>query len=147
METIHLDHNQVTNIGENSFCGLPMLKHLWLSHNNIEGLDKDSFGCLKHLSYINLSHNRILDITKGLFEPLSNSLKELILSNNHLSLVGDSPITAVPLSRLTYLDLQNNEINKSMKVEGTEKQSKIPTHTDNSGLDLDNPPSKKKIKY
>jgi Leucine-rich repeat (LRR) protein len=112
VEKLHLDYNQIRNIGENSFCGLPKLKHLWLSHNNIEGLDKKSFMCLKHLSYINLSHNRILDITKGLFEPLSSSLKELILSNNHLSLVGDSPITSVPLSTLTYLDLQNNDINK-----------------------------------
>ena len=112
MEKLHLNYNQIRNIGENSFCGLPKLKHLWLSHNNIEGLDKKSFMCLKHLSYINLSHNRILDITKGLFEPLSSSLKVLILSNNHLSLVGDSPITSVPLSTLTYLDLQNNDINK-----------------------------------
>ena len=111
VEDLYLDRNHLSYIGENSFCGLPMLKYLGLSHNSIDQLDKNSFKCLKHLTYIDLSYNQILDITRGLFDPISESLTNLILSNNHLSVLY-SPITTVPLARLTYLDLQNNEIIK-----------------------------------
>lgn len=119
IEILYLDYNQLRYVGENSFCGLPMLKNLWLSHNNIDRLDKESFRCLDHLSYIDLSHNQILDITRGLFEPTANTLTKLILSHNHLSVLY-SPLTAVSLSRLTYIDLQNNEI---IKIEGRSLQS------------------------
>ena len=111
VETLYLDSNYLSYIGENSFCGLPMLKYLRLSHNSIDQLDKNSFKCLKHVTYIDLSYNQILDITRGLFDPISDSLTNLILSNNHLSVLY-SPITTVPLAKLTYLDLQNNEIIK-----------------------------------
>ena len=114
IESLYLDYNKLHYIGENSFCGLLRLKHLWLSYNNIDRLDKNSFKCLKHLSYIDLSHNQILDITRGLFDPLSRSLKELILSNNHLSVIY-SPMSLLPLASLKYLDLRNNEI---IKIEG-----------------------------
>ena len=114
IESLYLDYNNVDYIGRNSFCGLSRLKNLWLSFNNIDRLHRNSFKCLKHLSYIDLSHNQILDVTRGLFEPLANSLKELILSHNHLSVINPS-MSSLPLTRLTYLDLQNNEI---IKIEG-----------------------------
>ena len=114
IESLYLDYNNLHYIGENSFCGLSRLKNLWLSHNAIDRFDKNSFKCLKQLSYIDLSHNQILDITRGLFEPFGDSLKELILSHNHLSVIS-SPMSSISLKRLSYLDLRNNEI---IKIEG-----------------------------
>ena len=84
LETIHLQHNNLTKIYGSVFNDLPGLKVLNLSANHLETLPNGLFSKNVNLREIYLQNNKLYQLPKDIFANL-NELMVLDLSNNQLS--------------------------------------------------------------
>eukprot|EP00118_Oscarella_pearsei_P015647 m.142382 g.142382 ORF g.142382 m.142382 type:complete len:435 (+) comp38361_c0_seq2:164-1468(+) len=72
-----LSKNELLTIANTSFFYFPYLERLDLSYNNISYIDPDALMIQDRLYYVFLSNNPLRVIKKGLFGPLSGSIKLL----------------------------------------------------------------------
>ncbi len=81
LETINLNHNQITVIQSDTFSHLINLKYLSLSNNQIQNLSQ--LNGLEKLETLFIDYNQLEKIVAYTFTNLIN-LKELYLNNNKL---------------------------------------------------------------
>ncbi|XP_043483057.1 relaxin receptor 1 isoform X2 [Leptopilina heterotoma] len=76
LDQLYLDENNLEEITETLFAGLPKLKTLSLEGNRIKSIHKNAFQHFENLTELNLSYNKITKIESTLFQPLI-SIKKL----------------------------------------------------------------------
>jgi Leucine-rich repeat (LRR) protein len=108
---VDLSNNFCTILSPHFFKYFRSLSYLDLSHNALgESFENDKkgeiFENLQQLVLLNISHNRIVRLPKKIFRNLF-LLENLNLSDNSLS---ELHIPVHHMTRLTYLDLSNNQL-------------------------------------
>ena len=96
LESLSLQHNQISTLSKEAFSGLSKLKRLDLMENKITELPKEVFSGVSNLKELNLGHNKLTELPKGAFSGLSK-LETLVLFGNHLKkddIPGFSNLTA-----------------------------------------------------
>ncbi|XP_043565840.1 lumican [Chiloscyllium plagiosum] len=132
---LYLHSNQLTGIPNNAFENATGLQWLVLDDNQItsDNVGKNAFSKLKSLKRLYLNRNNLTDVVRG----LPKSLKELRLSSNRISKVGN---TLRGLENLTTLQLNDNKLKDVGSLSGL----KSLTYLDLSGNQLaklpDDPP-------
>lgn len=136
IETIELDHNDISSLSRQGLFNLTKLHHLsisnnsisrieidtWeftqslisldLSHNNISEFKPQHLDCLQRLKHLNLGHNKIQYLMENTFDCVKN-LEDLNLRRNKLSWIIEDPGAAPPfkpLRKLKKLDLYGNNL-------------------------------------
>ncbi|PIK57266.1 hypothetical protein BSL78_05836 [Apostichopus japonicus] len=136
IEQIHLNRNNLFEIGEGTFSNLTKLSALFLGHNRLTDLSPNLFMDLSALLLIHLNSNQLTRIPNGLFEPLhhlkildlsSNSIVDIYpwvfpfssetinLANNRLQSI-PRPLSSESLMELSTLDIRINEISDATNV-------------------------------
>ncbi|XP_065177284.1 leucine-rich repeat neuronal protein 1-like isoform X2 [Sycon ciliatum] len=105
--TLFLDINQIQNLSDGVFSGLPNLRELYLYNNQIQNLSDGVFSGLTNLQRLDLDNNQIQTLSNGVFTGLTN-LTTLYLNNNQIQTLSDGVFTG--LTNLQYLHLYNNQI-------------------------------------
>ena len=83
LRTLDIGENNITNIRNNDFDGLPNLYGLRLAGNGIRTLNEEVFSSIPTLQVLNLAHNRLDKVDQSVFNPLKG-LRMLRLDNNQL---------------------------------------------------------------
>lgn len=109
LHRLHLIHNHLKMIHENSFKGLSNLIELNLKDNYISVIDDGAFDDLCTLQYCDVSHNRLAGIHKGVLKHLFQ-LRFLNLSSNLLSAFHDGIFKNC--SNLETLDINHNNFSE-----------------------------------
>ncbi|XP_037946593.1 leucine-rich repeats and immunoglobulin-like domains protein 3 [Teleopsis dalmanni] len=136
IETIELDHNDITSLNRQGLFNLTKLQHLSLSNNSISRIELDTFefteslksldlshnnisefkpqhlDCLQHLKHLNLGHNKIQYLADNTFECVKN-LEDLNLRRNKLAWIIEDQGAIPPfkaLGKLKKLDLYGNNL-------------------------------------
>ncbi|XP_061163502.1 slit homolog 3 protein-like isoform X2 [Saccostrea echinata] len=99
--TIDLTENQLTDIQQGDFQGLPNVQNLRLSRNGLSAIAPRAFGNLEQLMSLDLSLNPITRIHDKAFEGLSH-LRSLTLTNTKLRRIG-KPFNEIPNVSTLYL--------------------------------------------
>lgn len=105
LEELHLNHNKISAIGNETFDGLTSLTVLNLRGNFLDTIGRSVFRTMPKMEELNLGQNRISRIDIGAFDGLPN-LRVLILDDNQLSTVPS--IAMAPLTNLAELFLGIN---------------------------------------
>jgi len=106
INSLYLDHNDITTIDPGTFVKIATLKTLSLKDNKMQTLDKKSFQGLKNLENLNLSQNYITSLSSGTFSVMK-SLKTLSLAHNTIEKL-EGEVFSIPT--LQILDLSFNSI-------------------------------------
>ncbi|XP_069696521.1 uncharacterized protein [Periplaneta americana] len=107
IESLHLDHCEISYIDVDAFNGLILLDFLSLDDNLLTGLKVGTFKNLTHLQSLHLAYNRIENLDAGIFEGLT-SLEWLDLAHNLLYSLGSD--TFIGLTNLKKLLLWHNRL-------------------------------------
>ncbi|XP_062590481.1 leucine-rich repeat-containing protein 15-like isoform X1 [Saccostrea cucullata] len=99
--TIDLTENQLTDIQQSDFQGLPNVQNLRLSRNGLSAITPRAFKNLEQLMSLDLSLNPITRIHDKAFEGLSH-LRSLTLTNTKLRRIG-KPFNEIPNISSLYL--------------------------------------------
>ena len=102
-------HNRIVHLSDLAFVGLSQLNHLDLSHNLLAAIPKSAFTDLTQLSDLNLSNNSIVVLPPRAFSSLAQLLS-LNLSNNQLNFEPGKSEIFMGLIRLVVLNLSNNQL-------------------------------------
>jgi len=133
LDTLAMDHNQLTKLSAGDFEGLPRLTSLSLDYNKISHIDNEAFRGLEgNLQYLSITHNKLNYIPAPSLRPLhqlitlhlddnnitrleshtfsgyGEHIKNLWLQNNHIHQIPDE--TFEDLHSLEWLKLWNNEL-------------------------------------
>ncbi|XP_030372403.1 toll-like receptor 7 [Scaptodrosophila lebanonensis] len=111
LQTLNLQHNNITALAPNSLAGLSSLRVLNLSYNHLESLPTDAFAGNKELRELHLQCNDLYDLPKGLLHRLEQLLV-LDLSGNQLTSHHVDNNTFAGLIRLIVLNLANNALTR-----------------------------------
>ncbi|KAH8354874.1 hypothetical protein KR093_000115 [Drosophila rubida] len=111
LQTLHLQHNNISTLAPSSLAGLSSLRVLNLSHNHLESLPADAFAGNKELRELHLQHNDLYDLPRGLLHRL-DQLLVLDLSGNQLTSHHVDNSTFAGLIRLIVLNLANNALTR-----------------------------------
>lgn len=85
LKVLNAMHNNISELVENNFQHLTMLRELYVSWNAIQTISSNAFDGLKFLQILDLSHNNVKEIGFNVFSYLV-SLNKLDLSwNRHLN--------------------------------------------------------------
>ncbi|XP_057660617.1 chaoptin-like [Diorhabda carinulata] len=104
LRKLHLDHNVIATLDQNTFMHLTSLEYLSLQQNKIKLVGKKAFFGLQNLQSLDLSKNFINQLHIGQFANMSQ-LRILNLSGNHLSYL---PKEIFKSTRVEMLDLSFN---------------------------------------
>jgi Leucine-rich repeat (LRR) protein len=137
LKRIWLAHNEIRELGDNSFMGATALENLVLHNNKIERISEKAFNGLLQLKSLELQNNLITKLSGNAFSPLKK-LKEINLSENKIEQIdgnvfsgaskleflnfGDNKIKNLPANlfanqqNLTIVFMQNNQIEKLPKT-------------------------------
>lgn len=92
LRTINLRSNQIQNVDKNAFSYLSKLHYLDLSDNAIKVLEKDLFSESIHLTKLSLAQNKIISVSMALFDS-HKQLQMVNFNQNEIqTLVKDSDI-------------------------------------------------------
>lgn len=83
---LFINGNDIEDLPEASFEGIPRLRTINLRHNNIKSIDKNAFSYLSKLHFLDLSDNQIETLEKDLFSE-SIHLTKLSLAQNKIKSV------------------------------------------------------------
>ncbi|EDW74847.2 uncharacterized protein Dwil_GK15901 [Drosophila willistoni] len=111
LQTLSLQHNNISSLAPNSLAGLSSLRVLNLSYNHLESLPADAFAGNKELRELHLQGNDLYDLPKGLLHRLEQLLV-LDLSGNQLTSHHVDNNTFAGLIRLIVLNLSNNALTR-----------------------------------
>ncbi|ALC41374.1 18w [Drosophila busckii] len=111
LQTLSLQHNNITTLGASALAGLSSLRVLNLSHNHLESLPAAAFAGNKELRELHLQHNDLFELPKGLLHRLEQLLV-LDLSGNQLTSHHVDNNTFAGLIRLIVLNLSNNALTR-----------------------------------
>ncbi|XP_017868463.1 PREDICTED: toll-like receptor 7 [Drosophila arizonae] len=111
LQTLSLQHNNISSLAPSSLAGLSSLRVLNLSHNHLESLPAAAFAGNKELRELHLHHNDLYDLPKGLLHRLEQLLV-LDLSANQLTSHHVDNNTFAGLIRLIVLNLSNNALTR-----------------------------------
>ncbi|GLG98202.1 Toll-like receptor 7 [Gryllus bimaculatus] len=111
LQALHLQHNEMTDIGGEAFAGLASLRTLNMSHNRLDVLPEGLFASCRELREIDLHNNSLYELGRGLFHRLEQLLV-LDLSYNQLSSGQIDDGTFVGLIRLIVLNLAHNSLTR-----------------------------------
>lgn len=106
---LSLSYNAITQISENSFINLMLLKKLSLKGNLIKHIDENNFLYLKNLELLDLSHNKMKTLPQNWMLPLIK-LQYLNMNSNEFASVSDLAINQK--STLMHLFVVSNEFDK-----------------------------------
>lgn len=106
----------LSSLPHDLFHGLYNLEYLDLSYNQLEEIDVDAFSDLHKLRYLSLKHNHFCSTrllkNPQLFAPFQDTIEELDLSFNKITVSGSDPIIPVFLSKLQSLHLDSNPLSQ-----------------------------------
>jgi len=107
VNSISLENNEITQIGQNTFSNCQSLTHVYLYNNKINQLDENSFIGASKVQYLYLNNNPIQNFPKNIFKPLTNLIHFYAYSTN-LSVIHSDSFGIH--QKLTQLYLQYNQI-------------------------------------
>ncbi|XP_031424399.1 amphoterin-induced protein 3 [Clupea harengus] len=84
--TLDFNHNQLSQLEEGSFAGLPRLDSLQLAHNRLVALARGTFRNASSLRHLDLSSNLLRVVEQHYFQELVG-MEELLLFNNRITQV------------------------------------------------------------
>ncbi|XP_049821526.1 leucine-rich repeat-containing protein egg-6-like [Aethina tumida] len=102
LKVLHLNKNNLTNLGDGIFNSLIYLEELYLEFNKIENITDHAFAGLNNLKILNLSENRLHQISQSI--NFLGNLQSIYIGNNFIS------IENLYNHRVKYLDLSSNNI-------------------------------------
>lgn len=111
LDTLDISHNHFVLLPANGFGILKRLKLLKINSNEISMLADKALGGLRTLQIIDLSSNKIVALPSELFKDPSQSVQEIHLQNNSISVL--SPGLFSNLVQLQALDLSINQLTSS----------------------------------
>lgn len=109
LTNLYLDYNRVAALSSDIFGSInpEEIKYMSLARNVIRELPAGSFQVFTNLIYLDLSGNSLATITSDTFMGLESSLRDLRLSQNKITGIGNIPLE---LNELKLLDLSDNNI-------------------------------------
>lgn len=111
LRTLDLSKNRISVLQPRVFSSLRRLDYLNLAGNDINVVQDEAFYGLSSLKSIDLSGNRIVALPAGVFQEAANSLKELKLQNNSITVLAPGLLTN--MNQLVALDLSRNMLTSS----------------------------------
>ncbi|KAJ8874122.1 hypothetical protein PR048_024963 [Dryococelus australis] len=110
LETLFLQSNRITSLGESTFSGTPVLREMSLSFNKLRKVDPLTFTEIsKNLQSIELSFGVDNEhLLSDILKPLKH-LQWLSLDNNNLVEIASN--TLYSFGKLQYLDLEYSRLN------------------------------------
>jgi len=111
---VHLDGNNLSQLGPESFLGRSKVTALYLNSSKITGLSNRTFVGLTGLKELYLDHNQLVSLTGEFQFAGLSELEVLQLDNNHLQVI--SKHSFLLLGKLRVLSLHNNLL-VSLQVE------------------------------
>ena len=111
LEILDISHNHFVLLPANGFGTLKRLKFLKINNNEISMLADKALGGLRTLTTVDLSSNKIVALPSELFKDPSQSIQEIHLQNNSISVL--SPGLFSNLVQLQALDLSINQLTSS----------------------------------
>lgn len=112
LQVLDAKNVKLQEIFRDDFQKAAELSDLDLSNNKINHLENKVFVHLKQLTSINLSHNLISTIHDGAFEGMSNRLKAIDLSFNHLLQIGEIHFVHFKEQKNLCLNFNHNKISE-----------------------------------
>lgn len=109
VQTLRLDHNNLTALKRGQFSKMTQLIVLNVSHNSIDLVPSGIFRGLYRIRHIDLRSNNLATLAVGVFEGLAN-LRAVYLQDNLIQLIDSRTFTQLPQLRL--LQLSRNHINE-----------------------------------
>lgn len=109
LSNLYLDYNRVAALSSDILGSIQPedIKYMSLSRNVIRELPPGSFQMFRNLRYLDLSGNSLANINADTFTGLEVSLRELRVSHNRITGIGNVPLA---LRKLRILDLSDNNI-------------------------------------
>lgn len=109
LSNLYLDYNRVAALSSDILGSIQPedIKYMSLSRNVIRELPSGSFQMFRNLRYLDLSGNSLANINADTFTGLELSLRELRVSHNRITGIGNVPLA---LRKLRILDLSDNNI-------------------------------------
>lgn len=104
LKELHLNHNKIGSITNETFTGLGQLTSLNLGDNFLDELSASVFVTLPKLEELNLSKNRISRIDPNAFNGLTN-LRVLYLNDNTLSTVPSDALAKLTVLAELYFSI------------------------------------------
>ncbi len=111
VQSLDLDHNQLTTLQQNAFAGLTNLEYLDLQNNPLTTIQPDAFAGLTNLKDLSLRNNQLRTIKPNAFAGLTN-LGFLFLNNNQLTTIQPNAFAGLPNLRFRYL--KNNQLSTTI---------------------------------
>lgn len=108
VQSLKLDHNNLTALKRGQFSKMTQLIALNVSHNGIDLVSSGIFRGLYRLRHIDLRSNHLATLAVGVFDGLAN-LRAIYLQDNLIQLVDSRTFSQLPQLRL--LQLGRNQIN------------------------------------
>ncbi|TRY94572.1 hypothetical protein DNTS_024387 [Danionella cerebrum] len=100
--TLDLNHNQLENLEEGNFAGLPKLATILLAHNQLRRLTAGTFRNISKIHHLDLSSNQLTIIEQHYFQDLV-AIEELLLYNNRIVRVESKALSGLSNLRKAYL--------------------------------------------
>lgn len=107
LNSIHLEHNEISQLSRLAFPSLNSLLELHLDHNRISQIEEGTFSTLLALNMLSLRHNNLSSIPVAALKDLT-SLQSLYLSGNMIQRLSRRAFGTLPI--VFYLDLDHNNI-------------------------------------
>lgn len=109
LSNLYLDYNRVAALSSDILGSIQPedIKYMSLSRNVIRELPPGSFEMFRNLRYLDLSGNSLATISADTFQGLDAALRELRVSQNRITGIGNVPLA---LRKLRILDLSDNNI-------------------------------------
>ncbi|XP_047990471.1 LOW QUALITY PROTEIN: toll-like receptor 7 [Leguminivora glycinivorella] len=111
LQSLYLQHNNITDISSEAFNGLVSMRVLNISHNHLHTLPEGLFANARELREVYLNDNSLFELARGIFHRLEQ-LIVLDLSSNQLTSNHIDDGTFLGLIRLIVLNLSNNALTR-----------------------------------
>ncbi|KAK6631872.1 hypothetical protein RUM43_013938 [Polyplax serrata] len=111
LQSLYLQHNDMTDITSGALAGLVSLRVLNVSNNNLESLPEGLFVSCRELREVYLQNNKLTELSSGIFHRLEQLLV-LDLSGNKLTSNHIDDGTFLGLIRLIVLNLSHNSLSR-----------------------------------
>lgn len=117
LHSLDLSYNEIKSLPEDSeLLKLRSIQHLYLQHNNISDISNEAFNGLILMRVLNISHNHLHTLPEGLFSN-ARELREIYLNDNMLFELARGIFHR--LEQLIVLDLSSNQLTSNHIDDGT----------------------------